>query len=375
MNLIFLIIALAAMGSYASETPAPAAAPATDAAPSFRLDIEPIFFRAGCNSGGCHGSARGKDGFRLSLFSYDPTGDYFRLTQQMPGRRINLAAPEESLLLMKATGRVPHTGGELFKVGSESYTTLLKWLEAGAPDDKDDVPIPTNLAILPDKIVFDAAGVKQPAKVVASYSDGTSRDVTRLALFVTANKSAADVDADGVITSGKPGDTHVFARFGKFTIGSEVIVLPQEKDYKWPDDIKAVNYIDELVHAKLQKLHIIPSAVCSDEQFVRRAYIDLIGLPPKPDEYRKFVESADAGKRSKLVDELLERDEFADVWATKWGEWVKLRGETNNNTLGAERKSALLYYNWIRGEFRKNAPLDEFVRVHAAATGSNFDTP
>jgi hypothetical protein len=358
--------------AYGSDAPVPANA---EKAPSFRLDVEPVFFRSGCNQGGCHGAARGKDGFRLSLFSFDPVGDYFRLTQQIPGRRLNFAVPAESLLLMKATGKVPHTGGKLFDENSERYATLLKWVEAGAPDDPDGVAQATEISLSPEAMQFDARGQSQKTKVTAKYSDGTTRDVTRLALFLSNNKSTADIDADGVVTAGKPGATNVFARFAKFTVGAEVIVLPPGKDFVWPAEIKPFNYVDEIVHARLQKLRIIPSAVCTDEDFVRRVYLDVIGLLPKPAETEAFLKNTSPTKRAELVDALLKRDEFADLWAAKWSEVVRVVGDTNNNNSGADKKAALLYHRWIREQFKRNTPVDEFVRAQAAGTGSSFDNP
>jgi len=196
---------------------------------SFRLDVMPVFFRAGCNSGGCHGAAIGKDGFHLSLFGYDPAGDYYRLTQQMVGRRIDLAVPEESLLLKKAIGAVPHSGGQRFKPTSDYYVTLLRWIQAGAPNDVADVPQVTGLALVPDKIVFNPKDKPRALQAVAKYSDGTSRPVNNLALYLTNNKSTADIDANGTVTPGKRGDTFVFARFAKYTTGAEIVVLPPGK--------------------------------------------------------------------------------------------------------------------------------------------------
>src|SRR5215469_11979481 len=186
---------------------------------SFRLDVMPVFFRAGCNSGGCHGAAIGKDGFHLSLFGYDPAGDYYRLTQQIPGRRIDLAVPAQSLLLLKATGAVAHTGKQLFKPNTEYYNTLLKWIEAGAPDDAANVPAVTGIALVPDKVVFSGTKKKQTLQVVATYSDKTTRVVNDYALYLTNNKTTADIDEHGAVTAGKSGDTFVFARFAKFTVG------------------------------------------------------------------------------------------------------------------------------------------------------------
>ncbi len=334
---------------------------------SFRLDVMPVFFRAGCNSGGCHGAAVGKDGFHLSLFGYDPAGDYYRLTQQIVGRRVDLAAPAQSLLLMKATGMVPHSGGRRFKPDSEYYTTLLKWIEAGAPDDAASVPTVTGISLTPDKVVFAGKDKKRPLQVIAKYSDGTTRVVNNLALYLTNNKNTADISDSGLVTGDKRGDTFVFARFAKYTVGAEVIVLPDGR-FKWPK-LAANNYIDELVYAKLQKLRVLPSAVCTDEQFLRRVYLDVIGLPPTAEEYRAF-----RGDRAKLVDTLLARDEYADLWATKWADWLKVRSD-NNSAFGTDRKAAYAYYEWIREQMKKNAPLDEFVKAQVAGAGSNLKNP
>jgi hypothetical protein len=344
------------------------------AAPSFRLDVMPVFFRAGCNSGGCHGAAAGKDGFRLSLFGYDPAGDHFRLTQQIVGRRVDVAAPENSLLLLKAVGAVPHTGGKLFARDSAYYRTLLAWIDAGAPDDHDAVPEAVGIRIDPPRLVFDAGPARRPLKVTAAYSDGSTRDVTTLALFSTNNKSVAEIDADGSVTAGKRGDTNVFARFGRFTEGIEAIVLP--KDAKVGAFPKPVNYIDELVHDRLRKLLITPGDLCTDEEFVRRAYLDLIGLPPSPAEFRAFLadRAPSAEKRARLVDALLERDEFADLWAAKWGEWLKILGQ-NNSLFGTDNKAAEIYHAWVREQMRRNEPWDRFLRTQLTATGSNLLEP
>ncbi len=339
---------------------------------SFRLDVMPVFFRAGCNSGGCHGAASGKDGFHLSLFGYDPAGDYYRLTQQMVGRRVDLAAPAQSLVLLKAIGAVPHTGGRRIRPDSEYYKTLLHWIQEGAQDDKATVPQVTGITLVPDKVVFEGKDKRRPLQVIAKYSDGSSRVVNQLALYLTNNKNTADIDEQGVVTRGKRGDTFVFARFAKYTVGAEIIALPDGK-FKWPK-LAANNYIDNLVYAKLQKLRILPSGVASDEQFLRRAYLDVIGLVPTPGEYRKFMADRDPAKRAKLTDALLARDEFNDLWAAKWSEWLKIRSD-NNSAFGTDRKAASSYYDWIREQMRKRTPLDQFVKAQVAGAGSNLQNP
>ena len=356
----------------ASKTPPPATVVAPARPLSFRLDVMPVFFRAGCNSGGCHGAAAGKDGFHLSLFGYDPAGDYYRLTQQIPGRRIDFALPAQSLLLLKATGMVPHSGGRRFQPGSEYYSTVLRWIEAGAPDDAATVPQVTGIALVPDKVVFTGKEKNKTLQAIATYSDGTAKAVNNLALYLTNNKTTADIDDKGLVTPGKRGDTFVFARFAKFTTGAEVIVLPPGK-FKWPKEPE-YNYIDTIVDDKLKNLRILPSAIASDEVFLRRAYLDLIGLPPKREDYFAFLKNKSRDKRARLIDDLLARPEFADLWTAKWAETLMVRSD-NNSAFGTDRKAAYEYYEWIHEQIKRNAPLDQFVRAQVAGKGSNLTNP
>jgi len=338
--------------------------------PSFRRDVMPVFFRAGCNAGACHGSARGKDGFMLSLFGYDTKGDYYRLTQEFIGRRLNLAAPEQSLLVLKATGKVPHTGGELFTKDSVYYRTLLAWIAGGAPDDAASVPEPVGLAFSPDRIVFADGARSEKTTVTARYSDGSTRDVTDLALFATNNSATAKVDKNGVVSATGRGDTHVFARFNRFTIGSEVIVLPAGKNYAWPHP-PAHNYVDEIVYDRLQKLRLLPSDLCDDETFLRRIFLDLTGAQPTPAEYRVFMADPAPGKRNALIDRLLLSESFTDVWTNLWAEMLRVKGGSYAPT-GTDVKAADVYYEWIREQIAKNRPLNEFVAEQITGTGSNI---
>src|SRR5262245_41081502 len=201
---------------------------------SFKLDVMPIFMRAGCNAGSCHGAARGKDGFRLSLFGFDADGDHHRLTREQPGRRVNLSLPEESLLIEKATGKVPHTGGQRLKEGDPYHKDLVRWLEAKAPADPATVPTPVSLEIFPKLAVLDGKGETQQVVVRARYSDGTSRDVTSLALFLSNNDNSAKISDNGLVTASERGEAFVMARFATFTVGSQVIVLPKGLKFSWP---------------------------------------------------------------------------------------------------------------------------------------------
>jgi hypothetical protein len=349
-----------------------AAEPITDGSvpPSFRRDVMPVFFRAGCNAGTCHGSARGKDGFMLSLFGYDPAGDYRRTVEEMPGRRVNTAVPAESLLLMKATGSVPHTGGKLFEKDSDLYNSLLAWIEAGAADDVGSVPEVTGISLPKESVVFTKLGQHGTARVQASYSDGTSRDVTSLARFFSNNASVADIDADGRVTAKGPGVTNVFARFSRFTIGAEVIVLPEAEGFVWPNP-PANNFIDRLVFERLEKLRIAPSDLCDDETFLRRVTLDLVARPPTVAEYEAFMADSAPDKRARKIDELIATTDFADYQAALWAEQLRIIGG-NYAPQGTDIKAAAAFAGWIREQFRANRPLDQFVSEMVAASGSNL---
>ncbi|MFO0877979.1 MAG: DUF1549 and DUF1553 domain-containing protein [Gemmataceae bacterium] len=340
---------------------------------SFQLDVMPVFMKHSCNNGSCHGAARGKDGFHLSLFGYDPAGDYHRLTRQMVGRRLDLAVPEKSLLLEKATGQVAHTGGKLFEPNHEDYRTLLAWIRAGAPQDTGDTPEPLGIELLPAKMVFAGAGT-QKTVVLARYSDGSVRDVTRLSLFLSNNESVATISKEGVAKGGGRGGAFVFARFNKFTVGSEVIVLPASDTFAWPNPPEK-NYIDTLVFDKLKKLRMVPSEVCSDEEFLRRVYLDLVGLPPSRTEFDRFLADRDPEKRARLIDTLMERPEFVDLWTMKWGELLRIRSYNQVPQYGRDSKAMFSYAQWVQEQMAKNRPLNEFVAELLVGTGSNFRSP
>jgi hypothetical protein len=342
---------------------------ATEAEPlRFRNDVLPVLTRAGCNTGKCHGAASGKDGFRLSLFGYDPAGDHFRLTREMSGRRINLAAPADCLVINKATGKVPHTGGLRIQPDSEGYLLLVRWLESGAPKDPPDVARPTQIEVFPREVVFAAKGQTQRLVVRARYSDRSDRDVTRFAVFVGNNDSAATIAEDGTITGTGAGEAFLMARFDEFTAGTAVIVRPGTPFTAAP--VPAFNYVDTLVQAKLDKMHLVGAGVCTDEVFLRRVYIDLLGLLPTSAERAKFLADADPKKRAKLVDELLKRDEFRDLWVMKWAELLQIR--TAN---GISPKALRLYDRWLRDRVRAGATLDRIVSELLPASGGTFENP
>lgn len=336
---------------------------------SFRLDVMPVFMKAGCNSGSCHGAARGKDGFRLSLFGYDPAGDHYRITREMSGRRLDLAVPSASLFMEKTAGEVPHTGGKRVDRESEMYKDMIRWISANCPNDPPDVPTCVSLDIYPKQAVLDGEGATQQVTVRAKYSDGSDRDVTGLALFLTNNENSAAINESGLVTAGARGEAYVMARFATHTIGSQYIVLPKGLQFAFPA-VPEVNYIDTLVNNKLKKLRLAPSEVCTDEVFLRRVYLDLVGVPPTPEEYAKFMTSTDPEKRNLLIDELLNRKEFTEIWVAKWAEWLMMR-----STNVISYKAMLLYYNWLAEQIANNVPLDQMVQQLLGANGGTFKVP
>ncbi len=337
---------------------------------SFTLDVMPVFTKSGCNVGGCHGAARGKDGFRLSLFGYDPEGDYYRITREMPGRRVNIGLPEDSLLLEKSIGAVPHTGGERFKKDSELYQTVVRWLKAGAPKDPANTPTVVDVDINPKQAVIEGTGNIQRLNVRAVYSDGTTRDVTTISDFLTNNDMTAKVSQVGVITAGTRGEAFVMARFAGFTVGAQILVIPKDAKLDFPN-VAENNYVDKFVHAKLKKIRITPSELCDDATFVRRVHLDIIGLLPTAEDTRKFAADSDPKKREKLVDTLLARDEFNDIWVMKFAELLQIR--TDNNRF--QYKSALHYYTWLQEQFAQNVPMNELVQSLLVSKGGTFSNP
>jgi hypothetical protein len=335
---------------------------------SFQLDVMPVFMRGGCNTGSCHGAARGKDGFRLSLFGFDPQGDYYRLTREIGVRRINLASPKDSLLIEKTIGAVPHTGGKRFDAASEYNATLMRWLEAGAPNDAAPTPAVVGVDLYPPSAVLQGEGATQQFIARARYADGTDRDITSLATFMTNNDNSAPTDIDGKVTAAARGEAFVMARFETHTVGNQVLVLPKDLMYT-PPQITG-NYVDELIGAKLNKLRILPSGLCTDEEFLRRVSIDIAGSLPTEEEYHTFLSSTDPNKRAVLIDQLLERKEFSEIWAMKWAELLMIKTTNQVST-----KSAYLYASWLTDRIASNMPLDQMVQELLSASGGTFKNP
>ena len=335
---------------------------------TFRNDVLPVLTRSGCNTGRCHGQAAGKDGFRLSLFGYDPNADYHRITRELAGRRINLATPEDCLLVNKALGKVPHSGGQRIEEGSREYRILIDWLAKGAEPDPASMPLPVGIEVFPTRAVFQKTQQDQTLMVLAHYSDGTDRDVTDDCVFISNNEGAATVTAQGLVSSSGPGTAFIMARFDQFTSGAGVIVRP-DKPFKFPD-LPANNYIDELVYSHWKNLHLTPSGLSSDDEFVRRIYIDLLGLLPNSEEFRRFKSDTRSDKRERLIDELLERPEFLDIWVMKWAETLQIRTVNGISPKGLE-----LYDQWLRNRIRSGATVADILQEVIPASGGTFENP
>jgi len=372
----------AAVGGLVQEIPLKVVSASSPAPLSFRRDVMPVFARAGCNMGSCHGAARGKDGFRLSLFGFDPAGDHHRLTREMPGRRIDLASPRESLLFLKATGQVQHTGGKRCEPDSELAATLVRWIEAGAPDDpgpdpSNSVPKLIALDLYPPAALFEGEGAAQQLVAVARFADGTDRDVTDLAWFASNNDRSAKVSADGMVTSGNRGEAFVMARYDTLTVGVPLVTIPKGLSFTFqsepalPGATEGAKVIDDLVAAKLASLRMTPAPVCDDEAFLRRVSLDLVGLLPTPADRARFLTDSAPDKRARLVDELIARKEFVEIWVMKWAEILQIRSQGND----VSPKGAILYHQWLDRRIAANEPVDRMVRDLLTASGGTFASP
>ncbi|MCU0705223.1 MAG: DUF1549 and DUF1553 domain-containing protein [Fimbriiglobus sp.] len=344
-----------------------AVATASDRPVTFERDIQPILTRTGCNAGACHGKARGQNGFALSLLGFDPTFDHNAIVKEARGRRLFPADPASSLFLLKASGGVAHGGGNKLPVGSPQYELVKRWIASGTPRTPADAPRLTKITVTPTEIV---ARFEQqtPLKVTAYYSDGTREDVTKLAAYQSNDAGYAAVDADGVIRVGKiAGEAAVTARFiDKFAVMNVLIPLPGQVDAKYYDQLPRANFIDGHVWDKLKRLNLTASEPATDATFHRRAFLSVIGRLPTPDETRAFLTDTDTNKRAKLIDRLLDRPEYADFWANKWADLLR------PNPYHVGIKATFTYDQWIREQFRKNVPYDQFVREIITAQGSTW---
>ena len=370
---------------------------------SFRNDVMAVLSKSGCNLGTCHGNARGKGGFQISLRGQDPAGDYKVLTRDWSSRRTNVSEPDQSLMLLKPTQQIVHEGGKRFEIDSAEYRLLHEWIAAGMPNDSADAPKLVKLNVTPREafLVAESSETRDESQkedrsrakpgddptslaldsplstpvspwhlqltARAEFSDGSTRDVTTLAVYEIA-QPIADVSHDGLVTGRSVGETTVLVRYLNQQIGVRVAFIPERQNFA-KSKIEPANFIDELVFAKLDKLRMNPSDVCDDATFVRRVHLDLLGLLPTADEARAFVADRAADKRTRLIDLLLERPEFADWWALKWSDLLRIEEKT------LDRKGVENFHGWLRDCFATNKPLDQMIREIVAGRGSTYEVP
>jgi len=335
---------------------------------NFENDIIPILSRYGCNASGCHGKAEGQNGFKLSVFGFDPPADYRALKVEGRGRRVFPAAPEKSLLLLKASGGMPHGGG--VRIGPErpEYATLKRWIGEGLPFGSPSDPQLVKIALSQHEQQL-AMGQSLPLVVTATWSDGRQEDVTHLARFQSNSEGLTAVDEAGVVTAGQsPGVAAVMASYlGQ--VDTLHVVIPRPAPKEPLPQVTQHNFIDGHVYRRLAQLNIAPAELCTDAEFLRRVSLDLIGTLPTADEARAFLADTQPNKRALLVDRLLERPEFADYWALKWADLLRVERQA----LG--HKGAYDFYRWLRQSLAAHRPLDELAREIVTAEGPLADVP
>lgn len=337
-------------------------------APTFENDILPILSRFGCNMSGCHGKAEGQNGFKLSVFGFDPDADFRAIMMESRGRRVFPAAAEQSLLLQKASGVRPHGGGVRIPSERPEYETLKAWIAAGLPRSSPEDPVVVKIVVSPREQQL-APGSSQAIRVTATWSDRREEDVTRLARFQSNNEGLATVDENGLVTVGQnPGVVAVMANFMGHVDVFQALVPRSESLDDAALPIRS-NFVDDLVYRRLTQLHIAPSELCTDAEFLRRAQLDLIGKLPSVDEARNFLEDKRADRRALLVRRLTERPEFADYWALKLADLLRV----DRQALG--HKAARAQHRWIRESLANNKPLDQFAREILTAEGPLAESP
>src|ERR1043166_7320170 len=336
----------------------------------FVRDIEPVLAKVGCNQGTCHGSAKGKNGFKLSLRGYDPDYDYQALINDIGGRRFNRAIPEDSLMLLKPTAEVPHEGRQAIKPGSREYKLLRDWIAQGARGEETKVGRAVSVEILPGDVEMDLPGREQQMLVIAKYADGTTRDVTRDAHFSVSNTEVAKAGTDGMIKSLRRGEAAILVRFEGIYATKLLTIMGDRTGYQWKE-VAENNFIDKHVNAKLQRVKALPSELCTDAEFIRRVSLDLTGLPPKADRVRAFLSDTTPSKekREKLIDELIGSPDYVKAWANKWADLL----QCNSEQLG--QKGVWVYRQWIAKCIGENMPYDKFVRSILLAEGSTYQNP
>lgn len=333
----------------------------------FETDIQPILTRFGCNSGPCHGKARGQGGFQLSLLGFDSQFDHDAITKEGRGRRLFPGAPDQSLFLQKPTAQVPHGGGRRFAANSPEYQLMLKWVQQGATRASAEAPQLLKVTVSPSLQVLANRQTTQ-LLVTAHFDDGSTRDVTALTAFQSNESPVADVDEFGLVTAGTiTGEATIMARYmGQIAVCQTIVPRAESVPEQVYAELPEFNFIDGHVWSKLQKLNIVPSDVCDDSTYLRRATTDICGRIPTADEVAAFLNDAAPDKRAALVDRLLKESDFADHWANKWVDLLR----PNPYRVGI--KTVLNYDYAIRSAFHQRKPWDKTVYDLVSAQGSTF---
>lgn len=335
---------------------------------SFRREVMPVLSSAGCSNIHCHGAPVGKNGFRLSLWGSDPSLDHAQLTRDGLGRRTDAIAPNDSLILRKALAQVSHVGGKRFKYASHYADILRRWQAEGLRDDADSSEI-VSFEVTPERRVLHAPARWQQLAVRASFADGRAVDVTHLTTFQSTDLAIASVNRTGLVEFNYQGEVAILCRFlGKLESVRLMHIASPPDDYRWSDP-PPNNFVDKHVFAKLKMLHINPSELCGDEQFVRRVYLDLCGILPPLDESRAFATSTDPDKRSRLIDQLLQRPEYADYWTKKWMDVLRVSRDAIN------LEGAQVYQAWFRDQIEHDASLADVAREMLTSTGESYKNP
>jgi hypothetical protein len=340
---------------------------AQDVPVNFPNQVVPVFTKFGCNSGGCHGKSGGQNGFALSLLGFEPTEDYEHLVKEARGRRLFPAAPERSLLLLKASAQLPHGGGHRIEADSPPYRLVKRWIAQGMPYGKESDPTVTGIEVLPPERLMEREGSQQII-VIARYSDGTTEDVTRMTQFDSNDAEMAEASVTGLVKTGRlAGSVAIMARYlGHVGVFRSTIPL----GYPVENLAAPRNFVDELVYKKLQALGLPASGLADDATFLRRVTIDIAGRLPTREEAERFLADQDPNKRDKVIDSLVNSADYADYFANKWSAVLR-----NKRRQDFDKPVTFAFHNWIRESFLENKPYNEFVREVLAASGETVRNP
>lgn len=365
---VLLALGLVALMELTGFTSEPSdAEPSASAALKFELDIQPILTARGCNSGPCHGKARGQNGFALSLLGFDANMDYDAIVKNSRGRRVSFALPRDSLLLNKATGKEPHGGGVRFGDADEDYRLLLRWIQGGVERTNDSDRKLVGIDVSPEAHSM-VANQSEMLIVTAKYDDGSTRNVTNMCAFQSNEPAIVSISTKGQVQAGGlPGEATIMVRYmGKIATWSTAVPRPISVPIDRYDALPRNNFIDDLVYQKHATLNILPSQTCSESQFLRRIYLDAIGRLPNAEELIAYELDLEPNRRSRLVMSVLQRPEYGDFWANKWADLLR----PNPYRVGIKATYSL--DAWLKDAFRKNLPYDQFVRQLVTAQGSTW---